>query len=191
MKATRQRAVERWAKLRYRAGMEELVEIVLEDPRWQGVDLDRLAIAATQAVFAELGLPQAGFTLCVMGCDDARIAALNADFRGKPAATNVLSWPSEDRSAACAGDAPALPVAGPADDPEHLGDIAIAFDTCHAEAAAADKPPAAHISHLILHGVLHLLGYDHIRDADGDLMEALETRVMARLGLPDPYLDLH
>lgn len=190
MKATKQRAVEPRAKLRYRADMEDLVEIVLEDPRWEALHLDKLALGASQAVFAELGLAQVGFTLCVMGCDDARIAALNADFRGKPVATNVLSWPSEDRSAKRAGDAPALPIAGPADDPEHLGDIAIAFDTCHAEAAAAGKHPAAHISHLILHGVLHLLGYDHIRDADGDLMEAIETRVMARLGLPDPYLDL-
>lgn len=170
--------------------MEDLVETVLEDARWDAQHLAALALAATAATFDELGLPKAGFTLCVMGCDDARIAALNADFRGKPMPTNVLSWPSEDRSADLDGDAPDLPSAGPADDPEHLGDIAIAYDTCLAEAAAAQKPVHAHISHLITHGVLHLLGYDHIRDADGDLMEALETRIMARLGLPDPYLDL-
>ena len=106
------------------------------------------------------------------------------DFCDLPAAWQPTDVRSGQRTA------PALPVAGPADDPDHLGDIAIAYDTCHAEAAAADKPAAAHISHLILHGVLHLLGYDHIRDAAGDLMEALETRIMARLGLPDPYLDL-
>ncbi len=167
--------------------MDEFVETVLEDARWEGAGLAELATRAATATFAELALPVAGFTLCVLGCDDTRIAALNADFRGKPTPTNVLSWPSDDRAADVAGTPPASPVAGPADDPEHLGDIAIAYDTCHNEARAADKPAKDHISHLIIHGVLHLLGYDHIRDADGDLMEAVETRVMARLGLPDPY----
>lgn len=169
--------------------MEDFVDILLEDVRWEGAGLAQLAGTAAAATMAELGLETAGFALCVMGCDDARIAALNADFRGKPTPTNVLSWPAQDRSAKVAGMAPAPPHPGPPDDPEHLGDIAIAYETCHAEAKAAEKPTAAHISHLIVHGVLHLLGYDHIRDADGDLMEAIETRVMVRLGLPDPYQD--
>ena len=73
------------------------------------------------------------------------------------------------------------------DDPESLGDIAISYDTCAAEAAAAGKLMADHVSHLIVHGLLHLLGYDHIRAADGDLMEAAEVRILARLGLSDPY----
>lgn len=166
--------------------MEPLVDVVIEDARWQG--LDALSEAAAQATFRELGMALQGFSLCVMGCDDARIAALNTDFRGKPTATNVLSWPSEERGASVAGTAPYLPHAGSVDDPEHLGDIAISYDTCHAEAGA--KSPSDHITHLIIHGILHLLGYDHIRDADGDLMESLETRIMAALGLPDPYADI-
>jgi len=82
---------------------------------------------------------------------------------------------------------PDLPEPGAPDDPESLGDIAMSYDTCAAEAAEAGKPMADHVSHLIVHGLLHLLGYDHIRVADGDLMEAAEVRILARLGLSDPY----
>ena len=168
-------------------GMEDFADVVIEDDRWVAVGLQDLAQRAALATFDELGLPVAGFTLCVMGCDDARIAALNADFRGKPSPTNVLSWPSEERGARVAGQMPSLPQAGDLDDPDHLGDIALAFDTCHAEAKAGNKPLTDHITHLIVHGILHILGFDHIREPDGDLMEAVEARVMARLGLPNPY----
>ena len=166
--------------------MEPLVDIVLEDDRWETFGLQALAEPAVRAAFAELGLPQAGFTLCLMGCDDARILELNGDFRGKAKPTNVLSWPSEERGAQ-EGAVPDLPEPGAADDPESLGDIAMSYDTCAAEAAEAGKPMADHVSHLVVHGLLHLLGYDHIRAADGDLMEATEVRILARLGLSDPY----
>ena len=163
-----------------------MVDIVIEDDRWEALGLEALAEPAVRAAFAELGLPEAGFTLCLMGCDDARILELNGDFRGKAKPTNVLSWPSEERGAA-EGEVPDLPEPGAVDDPESLGDIAISYDTCAAEAAAAGKPMADHVSHLIVHGLLHLLGYDHIRASDGDLMEATEVRILARLGLSDPY----
>ena len=166
--------------------MEPLVDIVFEDARWEAFGLEALAEPAVRAAFAELGLPEAGFTLCLMGCNDARILELNGDFRGKAKPTNVLSWPSEERGAA-EGEVPDLPEPGEADDPESLGDIAMSYDTCAAEAAAAGKPMAGHVTHLIVHGLLHLLGYDHIRAADGDLMEATEVRILARLGLCDPY----
>lgn len=166
--------------------MEPLVDIVLEDDRWDAFGLDAVATAAVRAAFAELGLAENGFSLCLMGCDDARILELNGDFRGKAKPTNVLSWPSEERSAA-PGEIPDLPEAGNAEDPEHLGDIAISYDTCAAEAAEADKPMADHVTHLVVHGLLHLLGYGHIDDADADLMEATEVRILARLGLSDPY----
>jgi probable rRNA maturation factor len=100
-----------------------------------------------------------------------------------------LSWPSEERGAEVAGDVPDAPEPGEADDPESLGDIAISYDTCAAEAVAAGKPLEDHVTHLVVHGLLHLLGYDHVRDADGDLMEATEVRILARLGLSDPYSD--
>lgn len=167
--------------------MEALVDVVIEEARWQAFGLAALAEAAVRAGLAELGLPEAGFTLCLLGGDDARIAALNGDFRGKASPTNVLSWPSQERGAALPGAVPALPEPGPADDPEALGDIALAWETCAAEAEAAGKPMADHVTHLVVHGLLHLLGYDHLRDADGDVMEAAEVRILARLGLCDPY----
>lgn len=167
--------------------MEPMVDTVIEDARWQSLGLAALAERAVAAACAELGMPQAGFALCVMGCDDARIAALNGDFRAKATATNVLSWPAQERGAATDGARPAMPAPGDDDDPEELGDIAIAYDTCLREAEAAAKPMADHVTHLLTHGFLHLLGYDHIRDKDAGLMEGTEVRILARLGLSDPY----
>lgn len=120
-----------------------------------------------------------------MGCDDTRIAALNADFRGKPKPTNVLSWPSEERGAEMPG---AVPLAPDPDEPE-IGDIAIAWDTCHREAAEQGKFFDTHVIHLLAHATLHLLGYDHETDQDAMRMESLEVEILAALGLPDPYAD--
>lgn len=167
--------------------MEPLVDTVIEDPRWQAFDLPTVATRACTAALVHLTLPVKGFTLCLMGCDDAHIAGLNADFRGKPTPTNVLSWPSEERAAEYAGERPDLPDAGPADDPEHLGDIAIAWETCAREAEAAGKPMVNHVTHLVIHGLLHLLGYDHIDDTDATLMETTEAKILESLGLSDPY----
>jgi probable rRNA maturation factor len=165
----------------------DLVETMIEDTRWEAFGLSGLAERASHATLAALDLPLVGFQISLLGCDDARIAALNADFRGKPQPTNVLSWPSDERGAAEPGGRPYLAAPGSADDPESLGDIAIAWETCAAEAAAAGKPMADHVTHLVVHGVLHLLGFDHIDDADAALMEGLEVRILASLGLSDPY----
>jgi probable rRNA maturation factor len=165
----------------------DLVETLIEDARWEGFGLEAMAEGAGRAVLAGLGLPVAGFQIGLMGCNDARIAVLNAAFRGKPVPTNVLSWPSEDRSAIEPGGLPDLPDPGDSDDPESLGDIAIAWETCAAEAGAQGKPMADHVTHLVVHGMLHLLGFDHIDDADAAVMEALEVRILASLGVSDPY----
>lgn len=165
----------------------DLVETVIEEARWDGLGLPSLAERAGRAVLAGLGMETAGFQISLMGCNDARIAVLNADFRGKPAPTNVLSWPSEERGSDVAGEAPALPEPGPEDEPESLGDIAIAWETCEREAAEQGKTMGDHVTHLMVHGVLHLLGYDHVEDEDAALMEALEVRILASLGVSDPY----
>ena len=167
--------------------MEPLVDTVIEDARWEVLGLDPMVSRAVMATFAYLQLPESGLTLCVMGCDDARIAALNGEFRAKPVSTNVLSWPSDDLSPEIDGAMPVQPLVGDADDPESLGDIALAYDTCLHEAAEAGKPVENHVTHLIVHGVLHLLGYDHVRDRDAARMEATEVAILARLGLSDPY----
>ena len=167
--------------------MEPLVDTVIEDTRWEGVDLAALADRAGAAVMAALGLPVDGFALCVMGCDDARIAELNGAFRSLGKATNVLSFPAWDRAADAPGLVPDLPEAGHPGDPEELGDIAISYDTCAREATEQGKALPNHVTHLVVHGILHLLGYDHIDDADAALMEGLEARILASLGVDDPY----
>jgi len=167
--------------------IELFVDTVIEDARWDELGLAALADRAVLAVLINLGLPHLGLSLCLLGCDDARIAALNADFRGKPTPTNVLSWPDEDLSPDIEGDLPLLPVPGTAEDPQSLGNIAIAYETCTHEAVAEGKPVADHVTHLIVHGMLHVLGYDHQRDADAARMEATEVAILASLGIPDPY----
>ena len=156
-----------------------IVETIIEDERWAEAGLEPLAERACAAALDHLGID--GAEISLLACDDARIAALNADFRGKPVPTNVLSWPSEERGAEVPGGEPLPP-----EDLE-LGDIAIAFETCAREAAAADKPFADHVTHLLVHGTLHLLGYDHIEDKDAGLMEALEVEILGKLGIADPY----
>lgn len=162
------------------------IDILIEAPEWEAVDLPDLAQAACEGTLAEMGLEPADFALSILACDDARIAALNTDFRGKLTPTNVLSWPSEERAPATPGAVPDLPSAqaGP---PLELGDLALAYQTCAQEAEASKKPLAHHLTHLIVHGLLHCMGYDHETDLDADVMEGLETRILARLGLPDPY----
>jgi probable rRNA maturation factor len=160
-----------------------LTDTIIEDDRWSVLEFEALAETAAHAALGHLGLAEAGFEVAVLACDDARIAELNTEFRDKPTATNVLSWPSEERGAEVDGDMPEPPESF---DPE-LGDIAIAYETCAREAAEAGKPMADHVTHLVIHGVLHLLGYDHVRDKDATLMEGLETAILGKMGLSDPY----
>jgi probable rRNA maturation factor len=163
------------------------VDILIEDERWSEVDLDALARRAFADVLDDLGLDPAQFGVSILACDDDRIAGLNGEFRGKAAPTNVLSWPSEDRATATPGEMPHLPPPHPVGPPLELGDIAMAWGTCAREAAEAGKPFDHHVTHLLVHGLLHLLGFDHETDPDAELMEGLETRILARLGVSDPY----
>ncbi|GFE63080.1 rRNA maturation RNase YbeY [Litoreibacter roseus] len=158
------------------------LDILVEDARWQDAEITRIAGRAAAATIQYLKLKTPEISL--LACDDDRIALLNAEFRGKAVPTNVLSWPSVDRAADVDGAMPDLTF----DEAEELGDIAIAYDICHDEAAALKRSFDDHATHLIVHGILHLLGFDHIRDQDAALMEGLETRILAKLGICDPYI---
>lgn len=165
--------------------MDDL-SVVIEDPRWAALALEALAETAVRATLTFLALVPDRCEVTVLACDDARIAVLNGDFRAKPTPTNVLSWPAEERAADLPGDNPQALKPG-LDGLIELGDIAISFDTCAREAQAAGKPMADHVTHLVVHGVLHLLGYDHETDADAALMEGLEVKILGKMGLNDPY----
>ena len=136
--------------------------------------IDRAIATAAGIVNADLGEAE----LAVMLTDDAGIRTLNANWRGIDKPTNVLSFP-------------ALPPTGggPEDAPRMLGDIAIAYQTTRSEADDEQTPFDHHLSHLAVHGFLHLIGYDHEKDDDAEAMESLETEILAQLGIPDPYSD--
>lgn len=158
-----------------------ITDIMIEAETWAAVPLADIGERAVAGTLAHLGVQGTEGAVAILACDDARIAALNSDFRDRPHPTNVLSWPSEERGAETDGSQPIPPA-----DPE-LGDIAIAYETCLREAAEQGKTAEAHVTHLIVHATLHLLGYDHERDGDATLMEGLEVEILGKLGLPDPY----
>ena len=151
------------------------IDILIEDDAWDAAALRAVARAGCGAALERVGLAPDRFAVAILACGDDRIAALNADFRGKAASTNVLSWPAEALSP---GDVPR--------DPE-LGDIAIAHGICTREATAQGKSFQAHVTHLLVHATLHLLGHDHQTDTEAEMMEAIERDTLAKLGLPDPY----
>jgi len=163
------------------------IDVLVEHAAWDDLDLQAMAEAAAIATLSALSLEPGAFAVSFLAADDARIAALNADFRGKPTPTNVLSWPAVERAAETAGVMPILPIPDPDGPPCELGDIAIAYETCAREARDGGKPLADHVTHLIVHGLMHCLGFDHETDEDAALMERLETRILASLGVPDPY----
>jgi probable rRNA maturation factor len=140
------------------------ITLLVEDPKWRShrgllARLDKAAQSARRS--ARL---KGGFTILL--ADDKKLRALNQDFRGKDKPTNVLSFPGGDG---------------------YAGDIAIAYGVTVKEAKEAAKSLADHATHLVVHGVLHLAGYDHERPKDAKVMEPLEVKILARLGIADPY----
>ena len=152
-----------------------LIDVIVEAPQW---DAARGAEATVRRALSEAAIATranvADRVLAVLLTDDAAVRRLNAQWRNIDKPTNVLSFPP-------------APSAVP-DAAKSLGDIAIAYETAAREAKTDDKPFDHHLAHLAVHGFLHLLGYDHESDADAQTMEQLERVILARLGVPDPYL---
>jgi len=167
--------------------MADLIDVLIEDKRWHGAELNNLAQKWVPAVLSHFDLATNRYSVSILGCGDKRIATLNTEFRNKPVPTNVLSWPTLDLPRPNSGQPPRLPRARSIEMPQELGDIAISFDACAAEADTAGIDIQAHVAHLLVHSTLHLLGYDHIVTEDAAQMEGLERQVLATGGLPDPY----
>jgi probable rRNA maturation factor len=146
------------------------VDIEIEDEAWTTAEADTEALVwrAAQAVL-DAHEDIEGQGIVILLTDDDSVQALNRDFRRKDKATNVLSFPS------------------PPNPEGQIGDIALAYGVCAREAAEQGKPLGHHLQHLVAHGVLHLLGYDHERDDEAEAMEALEREILAGLDVPDPY----
>jgi probable rRNA maturation factor len=146
-----------------------MIEVEVEDPAWTLALPDSAAIAS-QAASAAAALGRKG-EIAILLTDDQAVRDLNLRFRDRDKATNVLSFPA------------------PSTAPRQLGDIALAFGVCAAEARDQGKPLADHLRHLVIHGVLHLLGYDHQAEADAEHMESLERRLLAEMNIADPYCE--
>jgi probable rRNA maturation factor len=141
------------------------------DPRWRKARGLSARLTAAGELALRRGRAPRKAALTILLADDVQLKVLNHNFRGKNKPTNVLSFPA------------------PANKDTYLGDVALAYDTTQKEALAAGKRFADHATHLVVHGVLHLLGFDHVLGRDAKLMEPLETRILAELGIADPYAD--
>ena len=147
-----------------------IISIDVEDDSWRKLaDIEAVVSRAIKAV-----LPADGRSIDVVLTSDAEIHAINREWRGFDKPTNVLSFPS-----------PEMPV--PQGEVAHLGDLVLAYETMAREAKEAGKPLADHVTHLVVHGTLHLLGFDHEDDAEAEVMEQKERDILAGLGLADPY----
>ena len=152
------------------------IDLRFDDAGWRA-DWPSAAGLCRKAVRAVLQARPSGLAqpveLCLVLSNDARVRFLNRVWRRQDKPTNVLSFPAAE--------------AAPAGAPLLLGDVVLARETIRREARAQGKPTDAHLQHLVVHGVLHLLGHDHVRAADAAAMERLEVAVLARLGVPNPY----
>lgn len=167
------------------ATQTELVELEIDIEDWPEHDWEGLAVRvaeAAQAIVPELANPR--LVTSLLFTSDAEVHDLNREWRQRDKPTNVLSFPMLERTDLIHLD----PEDGP---PEMLGDIALAYETCAREAEAKGAALESHAAHLILHGLLHLAGYDHeISDEEADKMEALEVKALALLGIDDPYSEI-
>jgi probable rRNA maturation factor len=145
-----------------------VIEVEIEDDGWASAVPAAAVLAERAAETALAGAKQLGNVAILLTGDD-EVRDLNTRFRGKDSPTNVLSFPA------------------PANPEDHLGDIALALGVMVREAREQGKPLAHHLQHLVIHGVLHLIGYDHETDGDAERMESLERQLLAGLGVPDPY----
>jgi len=150
------------------------IDIAVESEKWAAIELDSLVSLAVEAARTESHVALAPSTeVSLLFCDDARIRELNREWRGLDKPTNVLSFPASEPTRL--SQAPLL------------GDIAIAFETVERESIDEQKSFADHLSHMVVHGFLHLVGFDHEIDGDAEVMEDAERRALARLGVADPY----
>lgn len=150
------------------------IDVVHDGGDWSAVaDAENLVRLAAREVASSLQLAHS--EVCVALSADEQVAELNASYRGKQAPTNVLSFPA----------GPSIPIDD--NDPQFLGDIVLALETLQREAAELGISVEHHMQHLVVHGLLHLLGYDHATEAEAEVMEGLEVAILARLGVADPY----
>ena len=160
------------------------VDLIMEDARWKTLNLLQIANAAFKETLSHLDMRSENFICCILACNGKKIKGLNAQFRGKNNSTNVLSFPSTPEICEVRN----ISKLEANVDPFELGDIAIAYEVCKKEADVSKIKFEDHVYHLIIHSVLHLLGYDHEEEKNAAEMEKIEVQVLAKLGITSPYL---
>ena len=159
--------------------MTPRIEVTVTRDTWRSAvaDVEKVCRRAAAEALAHAGRAEPGNEISVLLCGDDTVSDLNGEYRGAARPTNVLAFPN-----GCSVEGP---------ETDLLGDVAIAFETVAAEAAASRLAIVDHLTHLVVHGVLHLLGYDHQTAPEADEMETLEVAILDRLGVPDPYAEEH
>ena len=146
------------------------IDILLDDPSWKKIEYETLIQITIDQCRQHLDIADTDHELSVLLCDDARIQVLNRDYRLKDKPTNVLSFPQ--------------------DDPIMLGDIVVSYETVAREAQNHNKTLVHHFQHMVVHSLLHLLGYDHMDEEDALEMEQLEVEILAKLHIENPYEEI-
>lgn len=159
---------------RARASASLDIEVVRHGETWSAAPINDGSLRrAAKAAFAMISLPPGSYEATILLTDDAEMRVLNRTWRGKDRATNVLSFPARETVGV----------------PGLLGDVVIAYETTLREAREENIPLEDHVAHLVVHGVLHLAGFDHANDGEAERMEDLERKALASLGIADPYAE--
>ena len=166
-----------------------IINITFKDKRWVKIPLEEIAKGALKLIIDKFLGQDNNFEVSILASDDAEIRELNKNFRGNDSSTNIISWPEHETQSNQPGHIPNLvyKLKSGFERLTFLGNLAISFDRCSSEAEEKNIKFEDHVLHLLLHGCLHLIGFDHQNDLDANLMEDIEIRLLSVVGIKNPY----
>ena len=166
-----------------------IINIIFKDKRWVKIPLEEIGKGALKLIIDKFLGQDNNFEVSILASDDAEIRELNKNFRGNDSSTNIISWPEHETQSNQLGQIPDLvdKLKSGFEGLTFLGNIAISFDRCSIEAEGKNIQFEDHVLHLLLHGCLHLIGFDHQNELDANLMEDIEIRLLSVVGIKNPY----
>ena len=165
------------------------INIIFKDKRWMKIPLEEIAKGALKLIADRFAAKENNFEISILASNDNEIKELNKNFRGTDSITNIISWPEQESQSRQAGHLPIKMDKFKSDSEGiiFLGNLAISFERCSTEAKEKNTYFEDHILHLLLHGCLHLIGFDHQNESDATLMENIEIRLLSGVGIKNPY----
>ena len=164
------------------------LHVLIEEKKWQEINLKKILLRVVEPALSFLSNLEPNYEIALLASNDKSISKLNLKYRNMGSATNILSWPEYNLKNVLPGKMPEkLPVSGHDNCKISLGNLAVAYETCKSEANSIGISLENHMSHLLLHGFLHLVGFDHHNDLDAELMEGIEVKLLGGLGISNPY----